>query len=397
MLRVITRLNVGGPSRQAVYLTRALAERGFDCRLAAGIPGPDEGAIAGEGEPPVEIRSLQRELRPGRDLAALAALTRCLRSWRPDVVHTHQAKAGTLGRTAARLTSVPVVVHTFYGHVLTGYFSPARAAAFVRVERAIARRTDALLAVSGAIRDELLALGIGRPDQWRVVPIGLDLSGFLDDPRTPDEQRAALGLPPGVPVVAIAARLVPVKDVQTFLDAAARIARAHPTALFAVAGDGELRPVLEEQARRLLGDRVRFLGWVDDLPALYGAADVVVLTSRNEGTPAALIEAAAASRPVVATRVGGVADVVEHDVTGVLCDRGDAAAIAEAVLALLAEPLRARALGGAGRQRVAERFSARRLADDLASLYGELLDRKRAGAAGAVEDQGGARSARRVW
>jgi glycosyltransferase involved in cell wall biosynthesis len=373
LLRVITRLNVGGPARQAVHLHRSLQDRGFDCRLVTGSEGPSEGRIDPGAERVAVVPQLRREVAPVDDVAAARAIRRMVGGWRPEIVHTHLAKAGALGRFAAARADVPVTVHTFHGHVLDGYFSAPIARAFLAVERRLAARTTALVAVSTAIRDELLDLGIGRPGQWRVVPVGLELGPLLASRLDPAEARRRLGLPDAGPAVGIVGRLVPVKDHPTFLRAAARLARERPDAVFVVAGDGESRRTLETSGRDLLGDRIRFLGWVDDLPALYGALDVVVLTSTNEGTPVSLVEAGAAGRPVVATRVGGVAEVVEDGRTGTLVPPGDPVATAAAVGRLLADPASAGAMGAAARGSVASRFDAARLDAALIELYRDLL------------------------
>jgi glycosyltransferase involved in cell wall biosynthesis len=376
-MRVITRLNVGGPARQATLLSDAIRARGFVTDLVWGSVGPGEGEIPPPpGLPNTHVQELKRELRPAHDVQVLLRLVRLMRARRPDVVHTHMAKAGALGRLAARRTGVPVVIHTFHGHVLEGYFSGWKTRAFLAAERGLARMSDALVAVSPAVRDELLALGIGRPSQWRLIPVGLDLQDLLAQEVDREKARGALGLPETGPVVGIVGRLVPIKDHVTFLDAAARVARERPDATFVVAGGGELRSDLEVRARHLLGDRCRFLGWVMDLPTLYAALDVVVLTSRNEGTPVALIEAGAAGKPAVATRVGGVADVVQDGKTGLLVPPRDPRAVAAGVSALLDDPGRARAFGEAARREASSRFRIERLADDLAGLYGELLARK---------------------
>jgi glycosyltransferase involved in cell wall biosynthesis len=271
-----------------------------------------------------------------------------------------------------------VVAHTFEGHVLEGYFSRARSRAFIEVERRLARRSDALIAVSSAIRDELLALGIGEPEQWHVIPVGLDLTELLAGPQERSRARTALHLPQEGRAIGIVGRLVPVKDHETFFRAAARLLAQDPELLVVVAGDGPDAARVREAADRIVGaGRVRFLGWVHDLRALYGALDVVVSTSRHEGTPAALMEAGAASLPVVATDVGGVADVVDDGTTGVLAPAGDDAAIAAVAASLLADPDRARVLGAAARDHVAGRFSSERLAADLVQLYDELLARRR--------------------
>ncbi len=321
---------------------------------------------------------LTREVNVASDLRALRALHGVMRRWRPEIVHTHLAKAGALGRLAARRSGVPVVVHTFHGHVLQSYFSRLKNAAFAATERALAARTDALIAVAPRVRDELLSMGIGREDRWHVVPVGVDVATLLGSRMPTAEARARLGLPQEGSVIGVVGRLAPVKDHRTFLEAAVRVAAERPDTTVVVAGDGELRDSLEARARSMLGDRVRFLGWVQDLPALYGAIDVVALTSRSEGTPVALIEAAASGTPVVATGVGGVPEVVRDRRTGLLVPPGDPVAVAAQLLTLLEDPEGARRMGEEGADWVRDRFSQERLADDLTGLYGELLGRSRA-------------------
>jgi glycosyltransferase involved in cell wall biosynthesis len=291
------------------------------------------------------VPSLRRAIDVRSDVRAGRALGRLVRARHPDVVHTHLAKAGALGRVAARRARVPVIVHTFHGHVLDGYFSSKKERVFVQAERELARLSTALVAVSSAVRDDLMRKGIGRHDQWRVIPVGLDLETLLGDGAASGSARRKLGLPAEGHVVGIVGRLVPVKDHVTFLRAAAHLA-SRGDVTFVVAGDGELRGALEERARGLLGDRVVFTGWIQDLPTLYAAMDVVVSTSRNEGTPVALIEAGAAGKPVVATRVGGVPDVVRDGHTGDLVDAGDAEGVAVRVGRLLDDPALADAGGG---------------------------------------------------
>ena len=378
---MITRLNVGGPALQATILTERLGLAGYDSLLVAGVEDSHEGNYLALHRKRLEnlvvLPALRRELRALPDLAALASLIRLLRRWKPDIVHTHTAKAGALGRLAASLTRVPVIVHTYHGHVFRGYFGPARARVFLAIERWLARHTDRVLTVSPAVRTELLALGIGRPAQVQVMPIGLDLGRFLECERTSGEFRAELGLGATVPLVGIVARLVPIKDHDVFLDAAHGLVRRLPDSHFVIVGDGERRSELTARADRLgLGRRVHFVGWRDDLDRIYADLDVVALTSRNEGSPVSLIEAMAAARPVVATRVGGVADLVEDGVTGHLVSPGDAVALTEALRALLEDPEQRRMMGTAGRKLVASAFGAERLLSDMDAVYRELLAAK---------------------
>lgn len=378
VLRLIARLNVGGPALHAVLLTERLDPRRFDSVLVAGREEPGEGnwlALQGRSlERLVTLPALGREIRGAADLAALGRLVALMRRVRPHVVHTHTAKAGTLGRVAARLARVPVVVHTYHGHVLRGYFSPARTRLFATVERWLAGRTDRLLAVSDRVRRELLDMGIGTPERFEVVPLGLDLDPFVECEALRGGLRAEMGAGPGDLLVGIVARLVPIKAHEVFLSAAASVARAVPASRFVVVGDGERRAGLEALARDLgLAGRVHFLGWRRDLPRIHADLDVVALTSRNEGSPVSLIEAMAAARPVVATRVGGVPDLVEDGVSGLLVDAGDDRALAAAIVALAGDPERRHALGQAGRKRVHPGFGADRLVRDIESLYARLL------------------------
>ena len=376
LMRVITRLNIGGPARQVLMLHRVLPGLGYDCQLVSGAPQAEEGTFA----PPTEryslVPALRRETDFRADAQAIGTLTAMMRASRPAIVHTHTTTAGGLGRIAGRRARVPILVHTFHGHVLSGYLSGVQTKALVVAERYLARHTDALVTVSGRVRDQLLELGIGRPGQWHVVPLGLELGALLTGPAPSPASRAALGLPAEGPLIGIVGRLAAIKDHQCFLQAAARVAAAHPEAQFVVAGDGGLRSELEVQAKALLGERIHFLGWVTDLPLLYGALDLVVLTSRNEGTPVALIEAGAAGLAAVATDVGGVPDVVRDGQTGFVVPAGDAEAIADRVITLLEQPDRAAAMGTAARDWVRARFAAERLVEDLTALYAHLLASK---------------------
>ena len=381
-LQIVTRLNVGGPARQVLPLMEQLAPRGFDVRLVWGAVGPGEGSLDPPSRMPATyLPHLQRRLSLGDDLRAFRAIEGLVRRWRPQIVHTNLAKAGALGRLAAIHRRVPVVVHTFHGHVLQEYFDPLVNRAFVEVERRLAARTHALLAVAPEVRNELLALGIGRPSQWHVVPVGVELEHLVLERPDRAAARAALGLPLNGPVVGCVGRLVPIKDHEVLLQAGARLLRERPDVTFAVAGDGELRERLRARAQELMGDRCVFLGWVHDLPTLYAAVDVVALTSKLEGTPVSLIEAAAAGKPVVATRVGGVREVVRDGETGLLVAPDDPVAVAASLHTLLDDPEGARRMGREGTDWVTGRFSASLLADRLADLYTDLLARARARAA----------------
>lgn len=386
VLRVITRLNIGGPSIQATRLTAALAEHGWHTRLIHGQLGEGEGDMSyliPAGADTIQLADLQRPLAPLSDLRAVRAIYAELRRLRPAIVHTHMAKAGMLGRLAAaayNLTrgSAPRarVVHTYHGHVLDGYFSPLMTKVFITLERGLARLSDAIIAISPAIRDELQrTYRIGRSSQYRVVPLGFDLAPFAAvDSGARAAARRELGIPDGVPVVSTVGRLTAIKHHRLFLDIVQRTIAAHPGTIALIAGDGELRGELEAYAATLgMAGQVRFLGWRRDLATIYGATDVFLLTSRNEGTPVALIEAMASGVPGVSTDVGGVKDVIDSPEAGLLAPFGDVAALAAHVTGLLADPERRSAMGARARARVLDRYGFERLVADVAALYRDLL------------------------
>jgi glycosyltransferase involved in cell wall biosynthesis len=376
VLHVITRMNVGGPARHLLTLLPMLRERGFEPLLVHGTAEPEEGELSPGDIPTIRVPALRRPIDPPADVRAAVELRRIVKRSRPALVHTHLSKAGALGRIAARREQVPALVHTFHGHVLEGYFATPSNKLFVGTERRLAGRTDALIAVSRAVRDELLRLGIGDAARWRVIPLGFDLEHPGDEVTDRNEARRLLDVPPTGPTIGIVGRLVPIKNHVLFLEAGRRLLDRWPDATFVIAGDGELRTALEGEATRLLGDRVRFTGWVRSLPELYAALDVVVLASLNEGTPVTLIEAAAAGLPVVATNVGGVADVVVDGESGYLVPSGDASALATRIGEVLEDPGIGRRMGEAGRLRVRTAFSPQVMADRIAELYRELLEAK---------------------
>jgi glycosyltransferase involved in cell wall biosynthesis len=383
--RIISRLNIGGPAIQAITMTRLLEPLGYETLLIRGSEADHEGSmdhLADElGVVPRRIRRMRREVGP-RDVLAFVALVRTLRRFRPDVVHTHAAKAGTLGRFAAlacgRRRRPRVIVHTFHGHSLSGYFSSRQDALFLRIERFLARRTSRLIAVSEEVRDDLVRFGVAPAEQIEVIRLGFDLSRFEADPATRrarrEDLRARLAIPPDARVVTIIARLVPIKRVDRFL-AIAELLADQPDVWFLIAGDGELRRELQAIALPPgLAARVVWAGFQQDVPAVCFASDVIVLTSDNEGTPVSLIEAQAAGVPVVSTRVGGAATVV-GDRPGALVAPGDVPGLARAVAALLDDLPAARAAARAARERVIADFSLDGLVRSLDELYRRELAR----------------------
>ena len=369
ILRIIARMNVGGPAWQVSVLTRGLDEHRFESRLVVGDVGEGEAdfiALRDPDLPALKIPALGRSVRFGDDLRAFVAIRRAIRDYRPDIVHTHTAKAGVLGRLAAATCRVPVRVHTFHGHVLHGYFKRWVTRLVRIVEGLLARRTTALVAVGERVRDELLGSGIGRSDQYVVIPPGVALEARPDRVSA----RNGLGLPLNRPLVLFVGRLTAVKRPDRLIEAMALVLDTRPDAVLAIAGEGEL---LEETRSRAepLGESVRFLGWQRDIAGLYAAADCMVLTSDNEGMPVTLIEAAMAGVPSVTTDVGSAREVVLDGVTGLVV-APDAAAVADGLVRLLDNDLRHR-MGAAARARAEAEFDTRRLITDHESLYERLV------------------------
>jgi glycosyltransferase involved in cell wall biosynthesis len=381
VLRVIARLNVGGPALHVTYLARGLAERGYETTLVAGDVARGEASMSFVAEQAgvevVTLPGLSRELSPVRDALAAFRLARLIRKLRPDVVHTHTAKAGAVGRAAALLarTRRPVVVHTFHGHVLRGYFGTGGTLVFRAIETLLARTSDRLIAVSPEVRDELVALHVAPRQKFSVVRLGIELEPRVHFDGDPAEVRRRHGIPEGKFVVGWFGRMTAVKRTDDLLTMLAGVRERGVDALLLLVGDGDDRERLEQRAHDLgLARSCLFLGYQEDVAPWYAICDAVVLTSASEGTPVTIIEALAAGRPVVATKVGGVPDVVDEGETGFLVRPHDTHALAERLEILAGDPIRRRAMGELGRARMLERYAVKRLVDDVDALYRELLD-----------------------
>jgi glycosyltransferase involved in cell wall biosynthesis len=382
VLRVIARLNMGGPALHVAYLSAGLRDRGYDTTLVAGTlaRGEDSMAFVAEdlGIEIVRIEELGREISPLRDLLATIRLARVIRRERPQILHTHTAKAGTVGRLAALLAGSrrpPVVVHTFHGHVLRGYFGPVRSRLFLALERWLAAHTTALIAVGPQVRDDLVALGVAPADRFTVIRLGIELEERVrpsEDGRA--ETRRYLGLPDDRFVIGWVGRMTAVKRTDDVLAAFKRLRDKGVEACLCMLGDGPDRERLERRASELgvIRDTL-FLGYQEDVAPYYAAFDALVLPSANEGTPVSVIEALAAGTPVVATRVGGVPDVVRDGEEGFLVETGAIDEVAERLGRLARDPQLRQRLGRSGRSRVLKRYAVERLLDDVDRLYRELL------------------------
>jgi glycosyltransferase involved in cell wall biosynthesis len=384
ILRVIARLNMGGPAIHVSSLAAGLEERGYATTLVAGslARGEDSMAFLADrlGVRVVAVEELQREVSPLHDARAVKRLKAIIREVRPHILHTHTAKAGAIARAAALVSGdarPPIVVHTFHGHVLKGYFDPVRTSVFKEVERSLARSSDVLVAVSPEVRDELVEAGIAPREKFEVIRLGIPLEERLGDETADLDYRRLYGIAEDAFVVGWVGRMTAVKDTDAVLDIVRAARERGVDAALVMVGDGPDRMRLEQLAHDLgIARSTYFVGYQSEVAGYYRLFDAFLLPSVNEGTPVSAIEALAAGTPVVATRVGGVPDVVRDGVDGFLVEPGDTHGAAERLATLASDPaLRAR-LGAAGRDRVRERYAVGRLVDDVDRLYRTQLAAK---------------------
>ena len=373
---------MGGPALHVAYLTAGLADRGYETTLVSGTIGRHEESmefVARDlGVPIVKLPELGREISPLRDLLAALRLARLIRRQRPQILHTHTAKAGAIGRIAALLAGEarpPIVIHTFHGHVLRGYFGPVRARVFRLLERWLAQSTTVLVAVSPEVRDDLVRLGVAPEEKFVVIRLGISLDervGRNGNARA--ATRRMLGQPDERFLVGWIGRMTGVKRTVDLLYSFKLLRDRGVDACLCLVGDGPDREDVERRAHDLgIVRHTLFLGYQEDVAPFYAAFDAFVLTSGNEGTPVTTIEALAGGLPVVATRVGGVPDVVRDGTDGYLVDAGDVAGLAERLARLARDADLRKIMGAAGRERVLPRYAVQRLVDDVDELYRSLL------------------------
>lgn len=411
VVRLIARMNVGGPARHVSWLTAGLQHAGYQSWLVTGKIGAGEvdmGSFAAEnGVLPITIPDMGREIST-KDTLALFKFYRLLRRLRPDIVHTHTAKAGTTGRLAAALYKwltpgtligkprAVKVIHTFHGNIFSGYYGPWKTKLFVWIERFLARcATDRIVVICQQQLEELQRqYKIGRPGQYEIISLGLDLSAVRGGLTHRADFRAEIGAAPDDLLVGIVGRLVKIKNHELFLSAASLVVEklkalgSKRRITFLVVGEGDRREELERRACELgLQEHVRFLGHRDDAQRVYAGLDVVALTSSNEGTPLSLLEAMANARPVISTSVGGVPGMIGDSCAdegerpdgfavgerGVLVAPDDAQGFANGVIHLFNDPKLRRELGENGLDFVQKSFCKDRLVFDMQSLYAGLM------------------------
>lgn len=394
ILRIIARLNIGGPAIHVILLTEGLDKARFDSVLICGNVSKDEGDMLyyarQKNVKPILIPELRRELCFLSDIIAFKKIYNIIKAEHPDIIHTHTAKAGTLGRLAAILYNLSKpkskrikLIHTFHGHAFSGYFNRLKTDFFIFIERFLAFFTHAFVTVSNSIKRELVYWHICKEDKIKVIPLGFELGKFLSiSPRNTNTLN-----------ISIIGRLVPIKNHRLFLEAAAGVIRDCPQMNpgFRIIGDGELRAELEDYSRKLnIHTHVSFLGWQKDLSSVYSDSDIVALTSINEGTPVSLIEAMASGKAVVATDVGGVRDLLGKEIRygtghntdnigfrvmerGIIVKSGDSFNFSRALILLLQDADLRKDMGLRSRDFARDNFTKERLIKDIENLYNHIF------------------------
>ena len=392
VLRIINRFNLGGPTYNAAYLTKYLSPE-FDTMLIGGHKDDTEDSsefiLENLGVKPVIIPEMRRSINPFNDYIALKKIQKIIHQFKPDIVHTHASKAGTLGRIAALQSKVPVIVHTFHGHVFHSYFGPYKTRIYQNIERRLANKSSKIIAISENQKYELSQVyNITEPDNIEVVSLGFDLSRFRNKQEEKRNYfREKYHLTDDEIAIGIIGRLVPIKNHQLFLEAFNRVQKKTNRKIRAfIVGDGECRQSLEQKARELNIDytingqatckkaTLTFTSWMKNVDVVYAGLDLVNLTSHNEGTPVSLIEAQAANKPVLTTNVGGVENIVLPYITALLAENNNVDDFTEKLLMLINKDKLRQDMSKEGWNYVKEKFRYTRLIHNMSNLYNNLLN-----------------------
>lgn len=383
IVRIINRFNIGGPTYNATFLTRFLSDE-FETILIGGVPDKDEEdslhILDKYGVTPIVIESLKREPNFQSDRKAYREIKKIISEFKPDIVHTHAAKAGAIGRMAAKSCKVPYIFHTFHGHVFHSYFGKGKTAIFKAIERRFAKVSTKIIAISNQQKKELAnEHKICKPSKIEVIPLGFDLEPFHQKRiEKREEIRAKYGIKENEVAVAIIGRLAPIKDHAFFLKVIENLLSQtiQPTKIFIV-GNGSERHWIEKEVFKLnekYGNKIKLTSWIKDIAVFNAGIDVVCLTSKNEGTPVSLIEAQAANIPVISTDVGGVKDIVLEGKTGFVVKKGDYETYCKKLRLLIEDHELRASFSNTGYEFVKDQFHYKMLINNMETLYKKTLN-----------------------
>ncbi|MNJ82922.1 putative glycosyltransferase EpsD [compost metagenome] len=383
VLRIINRFNIGGPTYNATFLTKFISED-YETLLVGGLPEADESdslhILESYGVKPLLIPEMKRLPNFKSDREAYRKIKQIIQEFEPDIVHTHAAKAGALGRKAAKACGVPVIVHTFHGHVFHSYFGRAKTLLYKTIERRLAKISTGIVAISPIQKEELSKTHrICKADKVRVIPLGFDLNKFQENLAEKRIQtRNTYKLSEEEVAVAIVGRLAPIKNHQLFLDVLEAVAKNGVKARYFIVGDGQEREAIEKRVESLgtaYGLQIELTSWIKDIATFNAGMDIICLSSDNEGTPVSLIEAQASGVPVISTDVGGVRDILNEGETGYVVPKKDLAAFSEKLQLLIEnEEIRTK-MSQNGWNFVRDKFHYTTLVKNMENYYAELIEK----------------------
>ncbi|WP_343634511.1 glycosyltransferase [Fluviicola sp.] len=385
VLRIINRFNIGGPTYNAAFLTKFISED-YETLLVGGLPEKDESdslhILEDYGVKPLLIPEMKRIPNLKSDREAYRKIKQIIEEFQPDIVHTHAAKAGALGRRAAKAAGVPVIVHTFHGHVFHSYFGKAKTWLYKLIERRLAKLSTGIIAISPLQKEELSSIhGICKADKIKVIPLGFDLLKFRENlAEKRMETRRKWKLNEDEVAVAIVGRLAPIKNHQLFLDVIEILAEKGVKARYFIVGDGQEKTTIEQRAKQLetnYGLRIELTSWIKDIATFNAGMDIICLSSDNEGTPVSLIEAQASGVPVISTDVGGVKDILDEGNTGFVVPKKDAAAFAGKLRLLIENKEIRTKMSQNGWNFVRDKFHYTTLVKNMENYYAELIEKTR--------------------
>lgn len=385
VLRIINRFNIGGPTYNATFLTKFISED-YETLLVGGLPEKDESdslhILEDYGVKPLLIPEMKRIPNFRSDREAYRKIKQIIQEFQPDIVHTHAAKAGALGRKAAKACGVPIIVHTFHGHVFHSYFGKAKTLLYKVIERRLAKLSTGIIAISPIQKEELSSIhGICKPGKIKVIPLGFDLMKFrenLAEKRV--ETRTEWKLDTDEVAVAIVGRLAPIKNHHLFLDVIELLAEKGVKARYFIVGDGQEKTSIEQRSKEIeskYGLKIELTSWIKDIATFNAGMDIICLSSDNEGTPVSLIEAQASGVPVISTDVGGVKDILDEGETGFIVPKKDAKAFAEKLQLLIENKEIRDKMSQNGWNFVRDKFHYTTLVKNMENYYTELIENSR--------------------